>query len=72
MSDVLKEARRRRAAIAEDGAGFVPRLCIQDPVRRAGPSGACEDVARSYAALHASSMSGNGTSQNYFLPEQTQ
>ena len=68
MSDVQisSGARRRRAAIAEDGAGFVPRLCMQDPVERAGPSGTCEDVTRSYAALRAASMSGNGTSRKYF------
>ena len=46
---------------------FRSTACMQDPVERAGSSGACEDVARSYAALRAASMSGNGTSQEYFL-----
>ena len=30
--------------LAEGDAGFVPRLCMRDPVERAGPSGTCEDA----------------------------
>ena len=40
---------------------FVPRLCMRDPVERAGPSGTCEDAGESYSGLLATSMSGNGT-----------
>jgi len=39
-------------------AGFVPRLCMQIPAERAGPSGACEDAGESYSGLLATSMSG--------------
>jgi len=52
--------------LAEGDAGFVPRLCMQIPAERAGPSGTCEDAGASYSGVLAASMSGNGTCQNIF------
>ena len=52
--------------LAEGDAGFVPRLCMQIPAERAGPSGTCEDARGSYSACLATSTCGNGTCQNIF------